>query len=84
MIYKLFFNYYNKLPDMCGEASRLSRAKSNMNIWERIRNKIAARIVLLIFGVTIIRRSDLDASVTYDNNSFLKIFESYSRARACF
>ena len=24
---------------MCGEALRLSRAKSNINTWERIRNK---------------------------------------------
>ena len=34
----MLFNYYSKLLDMCGEALRLSRAKSNMNIWERIRN----------------------------------------------
>ena len=38
MIYELFFNYYSKLLDICGEALRLSRAKSNMNTWERIRN----------------------------------------------
>ena len=37
-MYKLLFYYYSKLPDMCREALRLSRAKSNMNIWERIRN----------------------------------------------
>ena len=30
-MYKLLFNYYDKLPDMCGEALRLSRAKSNIN-----------------------------------------------------
>ena len=37
-MYKLLFNYYGKLLDMCGEALRLSRAKPNMNVWERIRN----------------------------------------------
>ena len=30
-MYKLLFYYYNKLLDMCEEALRLSRAKSNMN-----------------------------------------------------
>ena len=38
VVYELFFNYYGKLPDMCGEAPRLSRAKPNMDAWERIRN----------------------------------------------
>ena len=38
VMYKLLFNYYGKLLDMCEEASRLSRAKSNINTWERIRN----------------------------------------------
>ena len=42
MIYELLFNYYGKLPDMCGEASRLSRAKPNMDAWERIRNSFDA------------------------------------------
>ena len=37
-MYKLLFNYYDKLPDMYEEALRSSRAKPNMNIWERIRN----------------------------------------------
>ena len=40
VMYELLFNYYSKLPDMCGEAPRLSRAKPNMNTWERIRNNI--------------------------------------------
>ena len=31
-MYKLLINYYNKLLDMCEEALRLSRAKSNVNI----------------------------------------------------
>ena len=31
-MYKLFFNYYDKLLDIYGEALRLSRAKSYMNI----------------------------------------------------
>ena len=29
-MYKLL-NYYGKLPDMCGEALRLGRAKPNIN-----------------------------------------------------
>ena len=31
VVYKLFLNYYGKLPDMYGEAPRLSRAKPNVN-----------------------------------------------------
>ena len=47
-MYKLFYNYYNKLLDMCEEALRLSRAKSNMNIWERIRNKYSQKIKIIM------------------------------------
>ena len=34
-MYKLFLNYYSKLPDMCGEAPRLSRAKPNVDAWRK-------------------------------------------------
>ena len=32
VVYKLLMNYYGKLPDMCGEAPRLSRAKPNVDV----------------------------------------------------
>ena len=53
MIYELLFNYYNKLPDICGEALRLSRAKSNMNTWERIRNSNLRDYKLLFLSLII-------------------------------
>ena len=35
---------------MCGETLRLSRAKSNINTWKRIRNKYLQKIKIIIFS----------------------------------
>ena len=39
---------------MCEEALRLSRAKSNINTWKRIRNKSE----VIIITITIVERSN--------------------------
>ena len=40
--------------DMCGEAPRLSRAKSNINAWGEIRNRQSKDIYLIIIIFIII------------------------------